>query len=269
MKNHIILFLLLFFTQVSLAQESFFKGNNNYVSLVTVMPSEISMTGLVMNLDAGNPSSYSGSGSTWTDLTGKGNNGTISAGITYNNANGGYFQFINSKGIVLPAASSDFNFGTGDFTIEFWANPNHNDHRLISINTKPNDLSSAIFVFTGSSQNGNLGEINVGGAIGLSTTGFTWGRWHQVVISRISTNFSIYIDGVFKANTSSSASLRSNIIGGNAATTTTNSIGSFSANSTYLSYTGRMSIVRVYKNVGLTSSQVSGNFNAIKSRFGL
>ena len=32
---------------------------------------------LVLNLDAGDSNSYSGSGTTWTDLSGNGNNGTL------------------------------------------------------------------------------------------------------------------------------------------------------------------------------------------------
>lgn len=49
------------------AQQSNFRGHNNYV--VPPLPSEILKTGLVMNLDAGDLLSYSGSGNTWTNLT--------------------------------------------------------------------------------------------------------------------------------------------------------------------------------------------------------
>jgi hypothetical protein len=42
-------------------------------STVTVIDNPVT-TGLIMNLDAGNPASYPGSGATWTDLTGNGNN---------------------------------------------------------------------------------------------------------------------------------------------------------------------------------------------------
>ena len=44
-------------------------------------------------LDAGQTTSYSGSGSTWTDLSGNGNNGTIVNSPTYSTDNGGYFSF--------------------------------------------------------------------------------------------------------------------------------------------------------------------------------
>ena len=45
--------------------------------------------GLVLALDAGNSKSYPGSGTTWTDLSGNGNNGTLVNGASYNSSNGG------------------------------------------------------------------------------------------------------------------------------------------------------------------------------------
>jgi hypothetical protein len=49
--------------------------------------------GLVLCLDAANPKSYPGSGTTWTDLSGRGNNGTLTNGPTYSSSNGGSIVF--------------------------------------------------------------------------------------------------------------------------------------------------------------------------------
>ena len=49
--------------------------------------------GLVLCLDAGNPKSYPGSGTTWTDLSGQGNNGTLVNGVGYVGTNGGSLSF--------------------------------------------------------------------------------------------------------------------------------------------------------------------------------
>lgn len=49
--------------------------------------------GLVMCLDAGNTKSYPGSGTTWTDLSGNGNNGTLTNGPTFSSSNGGVIVF--------------------------------------------------------------------------------------------------------------------------------------------------------------------------------
>jgi len=44
-------------------------------------------------LDVGQTTSYPGTGTTWTDLSGKGNNGTLVNSPTYSTSNGGYFSF--------------------------------------------------------------------------------------------------------------------------------------------------------------------------------
>lgn len=233
--------------------------NNNDQIKVDVFEGNPSVTsnGLVMNLDAGNSSSYTGSTTTWTDLTGRGNNGTITNGITYNAANGGYFQFPNGSfgGIILPTSSNDFNFTTGDFAAELWVNAYNNQARLISLNTKSDFSSTALTIF----------PVTGGGfyAGSLYTTGFTWSVWHHVVYTRISSIVSLYIDGVLKATATDTSNLSSN------SASTSNTIGAFIATSNYLSYSGKISIARVYKASGLTSSQVVSNYNTVCSRYGL
>ena len=56
---------------------------------IHTFPSELVTDGLVLNLDAGDPRSYPGSGTTWTNMSGGGHNATLINGATYNNANGG------------------------------------------------------------------------------------------------------------------------------------------------------------------------------------
>ena len=60
---------------------------------------QIVRSGLVLHLDAARPASYPGSGTTWTDLSGQGNNGTLTNGPTYSSANGG--------SIVLDGTNDD------------------------------------------------------------------------------------------------------------------------------------------------------------------
>ena len=49
--------------------------------------------GLVLALDAGNKKSYPSSGTTWNDLSGNGNNGTLTNGPTYDGGNLGSLVF--------------------------------------------------------------------------------------------------------------------------------------------------------------------------------
>ena len=61
--------------------------------------------GLILNLDAGNISSYSGTGSTWYDLSNKSNNASLinSPIFTSVNNNGSYFNLNGAESILIPA----------------------------------------------------------------------------------------------------------------------------------------------------------------------
>ena len=63
--------------------------------------------GLVTHLDANNNASYSGTGTTWTDLTGNGNNGTI-VGATYTTTNGRSFAFDGVDDYVSSTSSKEY-----------------------------------------------------------------------------------------------------------------------------------------------------------------
>jgi len=56
--------------------------------------------GLVLALDAANPKSYSG-GTTWTDLSGNGNNGTLVGSPTYTPNYGGAFIFNETPHVII------------------------------------------------------------------------------------------------------------------------------------------------------------------------
>lgn len=63
---------------------------------VTTLSNSIT-SGLVVHLDAGDSSSWPGSGSTWYDLTSNNNDFTLVNSPTYSSANGGKFQFNGSN----------------------------------------------------------------------------------------------------------------------------------------------------------------------------
>ena len=62
--------------------------------------SRIVRDGLLMYLDAGIANSYPGSGTTWTDLSGTGYNGTLTNGPTYSTAVGGNIFFDGTDDYV-------------------------------------------------------------------------------------------------------------------------------------------------------------------------
>jgi len=82
----------------------------------------ISTDGLVLCLDAGNTKSYPGSGTTWTDLIGNGNNGTLVNGVGYSGSNGGSLSFDGVDDYVSVSNSSSLNSSTS--TLICWAKSN-------------------------------------------------------------------------------------------------------------------------------------------------
>jgi len=77
--------------------------------------------GLVLGLDPQSTRSYVGSGTTWTDLTNRGNNGTLTNGPVFipggpfNNSGGSVY--FDGNGDKLSCTPSNL---TGEFTIEGW-----------------------------------------------------------------------------------------------------------------------------------------------------
>lgn len=82
-------------------------------------PSMVAMNGgPVLCLDAGSKLSYPGTGTTWTDLSGNANNGTLVNGPTFSSANGGSIVFNGTSNygqtsnLIIPATGA---FSVGMF----------------------------------------------------------------------------------------------------------------------------------------------------------
>jgi hypothetical protein len=79
------------------------RNNSGNISLINRTNSgrfsmsvlSIVTAGLVLHLDAGNPSSYPGSGTTWTDLTVNGFNASMTGSVSYNSTPPQYFDYAN------------------------------------------------------------------------------------------------------------------------------------------------------------------------------
>ncbi len=73
----------------------------NVISSTSINTSSFSKSiisnGLLLNVDAANVNSYSGSGSTWYDLSKNKMNGSIQGVVTYTSSNTGVFSFDNSS----------------------------------------------------------------------------------------------------------------------------------------------------------------------------
>jgi hypothetical protein len=96
--------------------------NTSTRSFNIVVQPDIVRINLVTHLDASNSSSYSGSGSTWYDLSGNGNNATLYNGVSYSTSgSGGHLSLDASNGYMQlsgNSAAAPYNLQT--FSIDMW-----------------------------------------------------------------------------------------------------------------------------------------------------
>jgi len=216
-------------------------------------------SGLVLELDAGNTKSYPGSGTTWTDLSGLGNTGTLTNGPTYSSANGGSIVFDGVNDYV-NCGSINFTSGTS-ITIEVWVNPNSSQNTYADI-LDYNHGANGGFVIQ---QNGN--------ALNQYYLAY-WNGTSFDITSTITLNSNSFNHLVFvKSGTSTIGYLNS--------VNTIQYTGSSNINcSGYVLYLGRfvvgagrefngsISNTKIY-NRALSATEISQNFNALRSRYGL
>jgi hypothetical protein len=99
--------------------------------MATFYSPKIVTDGLVLALDAANIKSYPGSGTVWNDLSGNGNNGTLTLeipddepsdliGPTFDGGNGGSIVFDGVDDFVTLGDVSELNFPDGIFSVSAW-----------------------------------------------------------------------------------------------------------------------------------------------------
>ena len=91
--------------------------------ITTTGGASVITAGLQLYLDAGNASSYPGSGTTWTDLSGNSRDGTLTNGPTYSSADGGSIVFDGTDD-YLTTNISGTDFPNGVISVNLWVRLN-------------------------------------------------------------------------------------------------------------------------------------------------
>ena len=148
--------------------------------------------GLVLCLDAANRKSYPGSGTTWFDLSGRGNHGTLINGPTYNSSGISYIQLDGVNDRVDCQVNGIIDSTTGDrvaFECFCYGSISHST-MLMSWGAGVHD----IFIF-----NSGIGFNTYGGDVyGMSNVGLA-NKWNHFVFNFYRNNYtlaSIYLNGV-------------------------------------------------------------------------
>jgi hypothetical protein len=214
---------------------------------VKTISSGIVTDGLVLWLDAGVTSSYPGSGTTWTDLSGNGNNGTLTNGPTYSSTNGGVIVFDGVDDFVTVS----LNLATTNNTIFAIARWTGSDYqRVISSNN-----NNWLMGWWAEQTNKYYAE----GWVSSSNGGVIETSWIcYAATGDISTDsWQLYRNGVsiVGANNLGVQGPNGIRLGGSGITTTEYA-------------TCQVGLVMAYNRV-LSAAEVLQTFNALKSRFGL
>jgi hypothetical protein len=212
--------------------------------------------GLVLCLDAANKNSYRGTGTTWTDLSGNSNNGTLTNGPTFNSTNMGVIVFDGTNDYVssFPTQIS----GVGSKTICAFIYPTTTSRAgICGIRN-----SSDGWVFTiNRNASGNLTYFHTTGTAVEVSAGISINNWVQVCVtySTITSTVILYKNGYQVGSTATSVST---IVG----SSFKGVIGDEDASIT-TPFKGNISNLQIY-NRDLSATEVLQNYNATKSRFG-
>jgi len=226
--------------------------NFQYESIVT--------DGLVLNLDAGFVGSYPTTASTWYDLSGNNNSGSLINGPTFNSANSGSIVFdgvddLMSTSYSIEAATSanlqtfcSWVYGTTTPNSFFGSGANgFGQFHIILYFSNPTQL-----LFGESYYGGGQAPFDQTNVVNVSPNS-TWN--HACIVKTAASTFDVYFNGT-------------KVITG--ATKAATQPAPFYLGRWWLSQPcpSRTANVQIY-NRALTSTEVLQNYNAQKGRFGL
>ena len=251
MKLQTILIFLL--TSVSLTGQGIMLAGG----AVAEEPGGIVTTDLLVYLDANNASSYSGSGSTWSDLSGNNNHFTLVNSPTFN-ATSKYFSF-NGSTQRADASTAIYTASDYDYTWAGWVRFTTSDQTLFSLtNYKNTSGQRAGWLFgvrnrrisvEGREQNSDTYTVLTDAAsTPVNQTDFYYYTW-----TKDNNAWKLYVNGTLIT----SADLLSGTIG----ITNTIILFALTGSSGSVYYPGDIAELHLY-NRALTAEEVLQNYNA-------
>jgi hypothetical protein len=218
--------------------------------------------GLVLHLDAANIRSYPGSGTAWTDLSGQGNNGTLTNGPTFDANNAGSIVFDGTNDYVL--GSTFTGLGSSNRAVDVW-------FRIISLSPSGN---RRVFCLASDNTSADTPALTIGYSTSLSSMSVGFGGPpYDGYIAGLSFSLSTWIN--------ISATVTGNSITGyingwsigcatNSGTVGPNPILSIARYSDFRSQSGNVNVsnFKLYSR-SLTAAEIRQNFNATRGRFGI
>ena len=161
---------------------------------VTSYPNVPNTDWLEVYYDAKESSSYPGTGGTVVDLSGNGNNGTLTNGASFNNSDGiDKFVFDGSNDYISGSIPSTFT-GNQPYTFSIWVKPDSHPSGFVAafeLGTRSNDDAMGLYFDTGK-------IVHLVYADNLATTTVaTIGQWVHITGTYSSGDRRVYANGNF------------------------------------------------------------------------
>jgi hypothetical protein len=211
-------------------------------------------SGLVLYLDAANQKSYSGSGTTWTDLT-RNNNATLTNGPTFSSEGGGAIVFDGTNDYAN--LGNVLNVGTSDFALEMWYYKETQTNSFAKIVSKGAFQAGGWRILSDNTTTLVFQYGNPQSEIVSATTAIN-NSWNHGLVTRLNGNITIYVNGIAGTSTSVSTDLTTNSYNYQIATSPNSSEN----------WKGRLAVYKHYSK-GLSNQEALQNFNALRGRFGV
>ena len=239
------------------------SGGSGNLGLSVAPTPTIITTGLILNLDATNASSYPGTGTTWTDLSGQTNTGTLVGSPTYTSSPG-YLTFASGKNVTTTLSNITLS---GKATFIAWVYSTQSQQAYTGVIFNRTGYGGSTAAATGMDL---YSHSSVGYHWNNDVATYNWNsglitpnnEWAMIAVSVGPTAATAYLcksSGITSAtNTTAHASLSGlNFY-----------IAVDPANPTRRTFVGGIAIAMIY-NEALSLDDITTNFNAQKSRFGL
>ena len=217
--------------------------------------------GLDLNVDAADPTSYPGSGTSWTNVVNRSITGSLTSCSFSSDFKGGIVFNNPSASVVFPGTVA--NYGTGSFTVEMAFRPTQINgiHYLVSKNS--GSFPNWGVYLSGSGGSGKLfAEYRISSTVSCSvssSTTFVTGSTYQadIILAPGISGSGMSVDGVTQGTVLGNG-------GGSLTTTSSFFVGSYSTNTTQ-NFSGSIYLLRAYSTTGFTLPVV--NYNTTSTRF--
>ena len=214
---------------------------------------------MLLYLDAGNRTSYPGTGTTWTDLSPNANhatNLTSPPGVTYSSSNGGYLSFNGAaSGTLNPSKYNTTYTGKTIFVAGNLSGITAPNFRAM-LGTSSGSRNFNFYIYNPSGSTYQL-HFSAGGYGGFSgNLSYTPGNWFTVAVTQATNGTTIYY------------------LNGQQVSQTTMTFSQYVSDfNDYVGaadnfWYGPLGVVCVYK-TALTAAQILANHNAVRGRYGL